>query len=86
MLDLSAVFDLEYTALKALIAAEQRLRDRGIAMWLAGLTPDVFAMVRRSPLGEALGDERMFFNVEVAVARYLATVRQLEGRNKTQAR
>ncbi len=44
-------------------------------MWLAGLTPDVFAMVRRSPLGEALGNERMFFNVEMAVAKYLASRR-----------
>ncbi len=75
VLDLSAVFDLEYTALKALTAAEQRLRDRGVALWLTGLTPDVFAMVRRAPLGEALGNERMLFNVEVAVARYLASRR-----------
>ena len=42
------------------------------ALWLAGLNPDVFAMVRRSPLGDVLGDQRMFFNVEMAVARYLA--------------
>ena len=27
-------------------------------------------MVRRSPLGDALGNQRMFFNVEMAVARY----------------
>jgi sulfate permease, SulP family len=73
VLDLSAVFDLEYTALKALTTAEQRLRDRGVSMWIAGLTPDVFAMVRRSPLGDALGDQRMLFNVEVAVTRFLAS-------------
>jgi SulP family sulfate permease len=72
VLDLSAVFDLEYSALKSMIAAEQRLRETGVLVWLAGLTPDVYAMVRRSPLGEALGDQRMFFNVEMAVARYLA--------------
>ena len=42
---------------------------------MTGLTPDVFAMVRRAPLGEALGNERMLFNVEVAVARYLASRR-----------
>jgi len=75
VLDLSAVFDLEYTALKALTTAEQRLRDRGVSMWVAGLTPDVFAMVRRSPLGDVLGDQRMLFNVEVAVARFLASRR-----------
>ena len=42
------------------------------AMWLAGLAPDVLAMVQRSPLGEALGRERMFFNLEMAVDKYLA--------------
>ena len=30
-------------------------------------------MVQRSPLGETLGRERMFFNLEQAVARYLAS-------------
>jgi high affinity sulfate transporter 1 len=72
VLDLSGVFDLEYSALKSISAAEQRLRQAGILVWLAGLTPDVFAMVRRSSLGDALGNQRMFFNVEMAVARYLA--------------
>lgn len=69
-LDLSGVFDLEYTALKMLTEAEKRNRARGIDLWLVGLTPEVLAMVRRSPLGQALGDERMFFNLEDAVARY----------------
>ena len=72
VIDFSAVFDVEYSALKEMIAAEKRMRNGGVSMWLAGLSPDVFAMVRRSPLGDALGDQRMFFNVEVAVARYLA--------------
>jgi hypothetical protein len=31
----------------------------------------VLAIVERSPLGQALGHERMFFNLEQAVARYL---------------
>jgi hypothetical protein len=30
----------------------------------------VLAMVQRSPLGETLGRERMFFNLEQAVAKY----------------
>ena len=29
-------------------------------------------MVQRSPLGETLGRERMHFNLEMAVAKYLA--------------
>jgi high affinity sulfate transporter 1 len=69
-LDLSGMFDLEYTALKMLTEAEKRQRERGVVLWLVGLTPEVLAMVRRSPLGEALGDGRTFFNLEDAVAKY----------------
>lgn len=71
-LDLSGVFDLEFTALKMLTEAEQRQRAAGVELWLVGLTPEVLAMVQRAPLGRALGNERMFFNMEQAVARYLA--------------
>jgi sulfate permease, SulP family len=69
-IDLSAVPDLEYTALKMLMEAEQRQRDRGISLWLVGLNPDVFTIVQRSALGRALGREAMHFNLEQAVARY----------------
>jgi high affinity sulfate transporter 1 len=68
--DLSAVFDLEYTALKMLTEGERRGREQGVALWLVGLNPDVLAMVQRSPLGETLGRQRMLFNLEVAVARF----------------
>ena len=67
---MSAVFDLEYTALKMLTEGEKRNREQGVELWLTGLTPDVLAMVQRSPLGETLGRERMLFNLEVAVERY----------------
>jgi sulfate permease, SulP family len=69
-LDLGAVFDLEYTALKMLTEGEKRNREQGIELWLVGLNPEVLAMVQRSPLGQTLGRERMFFNLEMAVARY----------------
>jgi SulP family sulfate permease len=71
-LDLGGVFDLEYTALKMVAEGEKRQRARGVSLWLVGLNPDVLAMVQRSPLGEVLGRERMHFNLEVAVAKYLA--------------
>ena len=71
-IDMSAVFDLEYTALKMLTEGEKRNREQGITIWLCGLTPEVLAMVQRSPLGQTLGRERMLFNLEMAVARYLA--------------
>jgi len=70
-IDLSAVFDLEYTALKALIEGEARLRAGGVAVWLVGLTPSVLEMVRRSPLAATLGDDRMHFNMEIAVEKFL---------------
>jgi len=70
VLDLGGVFDLEYSALKMLTEAEERNRELGISLWLVGLNPSVLAMVQRSPLGETLGRERMFFNLEQAVARY----------------
>jgi hypothetical protein len=53
-----------------LTEAEKRNRDRGILLWLVGLEPGVLAMVQRSPLGQTLGRERMFFNLEPAVAKY----------------
>jgi len=72
-LDLSAVFDLEYTALKALIEGEKVRREQGVSLWLVGLNPDVLAVIQRSSLGELLGRERMFFSLELAVAKYLAS-------------
>jgi hypothetical protein len=43
-----------------------------VQLVLAELNPEVYAMVRRSPLGDALGEERMFFNLEIAVERLRA--------------
>jgi MFS superfamily sulfate permease-like transporter len=70
--DLSAVPDLEYTALKVLSEAVKKLHDRGISMWLVGLNPGVLRMVQKSALGEVLGREGMHFNLEAAVTKYLA--------------
>lgn len=72
VIDLSAVHDLEYTALKALGEGEKRYRERGVSLWLVGLNPEVLQMVQRSPLGKSLGREAMHFNLEVAVMKYLA--------------
>jgi SulP family sulfate permease len=70
VLDCSAIPDFEYTALRMLINAEQNLREAGITLWLAGLTPVALDLVRRSALGELLGRERMCFDVPQAVTRY----------------
>ena len=70
VIDCSAIPDLEYTALRMLTTAEGTLRNAGITLWLAGLTPRALELVRRSPLGETLGRERMCFDVAQAVERY----------------
>lgn len=70
VLDLRAVFDLEYSALKSLIEAEARCRAAGIQLWLGAMQPDVAAVVGRSPLGEALGPDRIFTSIDTAVNRY----------------
>jgi high affinity sulfate transporter 1 len=70
LLDCSAVTDIEYTAIKMLLDAEQKLRQEGVTVWLAALNPGARAVVQRSSLAATLGDDRMFFNVAVAVERY----------------
>jgi MFS superfamily sulfate permease-like transporter len=72
ILDCGAVPDIEFTALKMLIEAEERLRTNGIQLWLARLNPAALEVVQRSSLGQSLGLERMFFNVHRAVEAYLA--------------
>jgi MFS superfamily sulfate permease-like transporter len=70
LIDCSAVFDIEYTALKMLTEAEARLRAEGVTLWLAALNPQVLAVVQHSKLGELLGRERLLFNLQVAVEKY----------------
>jgi SulP family sulfate permease len=70
VLDGRALFDIEYTALKMLIEAEEKLRSQGITLWLASLNPQVLTVVQQSPLGATLGRARMFFNLQSAVSQY----------------
>jgi MFS superfamily sulfate permease-like transporter len=70
LLDCRSVLDIEYTALKMLVAAEARLRGEGIELWLAGCNPEVLAVVRKAGLCR----ERMFFNVAGAVKAYEARI------------
>jgi sulfate permease, SulP family len=69
-LDLGAVVNLEFTALKMLIEAEEKLRADGITLWLVALNPEVLEVIQHSGLGERLGRERMFFTLEQAVESY----------------
>jgi anti-anti-sigma factor len=70
VIDCSAVTDIEYTALKMLTEAEERLRRDGLPLWLAALNPEARQMVEHSELGQILGRERMLFNLESAMERY----------------
>ena len=70
VLDLSGVFDLEYSALKMLTEAEKRQRAAGVQLWLVGLSPEVLAIIQRSSLGAFLGRERLLFDLETAVRNY----------------
>jgi len=75
VLDGRALIDIEYTALKMLIEAEENLRTQGITLWLASLNPEVLKVVQQSPLGETLGRARMFFNLQSAVTHYEQSTR-----------
>lgn len=71
-LDCSAVPDIEYTALRMLSDAEEKLSEAGITLWLIALNPEALRVVKQAPLGKRLGHERMFFNTEQAVEKYLS--------------
>jgi len=70
VLDCSAIEDLEYTALKRMIEAENTLQQSGISLGLAGLNPEPLQLVQKSALGKTLGRSRMHFNLEQAVEHY----------------
>jgi high affinity sulfate transporter 1 len=71
-IDASGVLDLEYTALKMFAQVAKTQSQHGVQLWLIGMNPGVLAIVRRSPLGQMLRREGMFFNLEIAVAHYLS--------------
>lgn len=71
LIDLRAVPNIEYTALKLISNFNDKLKERGITLWLAALNPKALEVVKRSPVFTDLGHERMFYNVEQAVEAYL---------------
>lgn len=77
--DMSAVPDIEYSALQALIEGEKHLGELGVSLWLAGLNPGVLEMVRRAGLDEKLGSERMLFTAHAAIEHYQAQEPTLMG-------
>ncbi len=70
VMDLSAVPNLEFTALRMLTDGEEKMREMGTMLCLVAMNPDVLEVVQHSPLWERLGRERMFFTLEQAVEKY----------------
>ncbi len=70
LMDCGAVPDIEFTALKMLIEAEDRLRDEGAELWLAHLNPGTLEIIRRSKLGDILGADRLFQTPMLAEEAY----------------
>ena len=73
MIDFSRVFDIEYSALQMMIDGERRFAEEGVAIWLAGLNPDVLDYVRRSGFADHVGKDRMFPTAEAGLLRFLTS-------------
>lgn len=71
-LECSAILSIEYTAMEQLAAFNEKLRDTGVALWLAALNRQAFEDIGRAQLGRALGRKRMFFSLGQAVEAYTA--------------
>jgi high affinity sulfate transporter 1 len=69
-LDMSRVFDIEYSALQVLIESERRFTEEGNTVWLADLSPRVEDCVKASGLADRLGKERLFPNARAVIRGY----------------
>lgn len=72
VLECSAIPDIEFTALAMLTEAEQKMRARGVTLWLAGVNPGLMKILERSPLGAALGPERIFADLHGVLTAWQA--------------
>jgi high affinity sulfate transporter 1 len=69
-LDMSRVFDIEYSALQMLIEGERRATESGATFWLADLSPGVMESIKASGFADRLGRERLFFNARAVIRHY----------------
>ena len=72
LLDFSATPGIEYTALKMLVEYESRVHVHGVELWISAPNSEVLELLRRTPLAERLGRERIFQTIEDAVAAFEA--------------
>ena len=79
-LDMSRVFDIEYSALQMLMEAERRMTGQNVTYWMARAPiPKVLEYVRASGFADLLGSDRLFFNAQGAVRNYLANAESSGG-------
>jgi SulP family sulfate permease len=69
-MDMSRIYDIEYSALQMLIDGERRMSATGVTVWLTALNPSVLAAIRSSALADRLGEERLLPNARAVIRRY----------------
>ncbi|CAN7302627.1 SulP family inorganic anion transporter [Mesorhizobium sp. LjNodule214] len=75
-LDLSRVFDIEYSALQMLMEGERRITEQGMTCWMVALNPSVLEYIRASGFADRLGPERLFSSVRGAIQHYTTSFNQ----------
>ncbi len=78
VLELSAVPDIEYTALTGFEREIAGLLEHGVEVWLASPNPRVLELIGRSSLGDLLGRDRIYPNL-------FEVIEAFERRTRTQA-
>lgn len=68
--EMSAVPDVEYTALRMLARFEEMLREEGLSLWLVDLNPTPLEILSRCSHEKALGKIRIFQNLRQVVETY----------------
>ncbi|TCO76337.1 high affinity sulfate transporter 1 [Plasticicumulans lactativorans] len=69
-LDMSRVFDIEYSALQMLIEGEKRATEAGATVWFADLSPSVMESLRAAGMVERLGPERLLPNARAVIQKF----------------
>lgn len=69
-LDMSRVFDIEYSALQMLTEGEKRATEAGATVWFADLSPSVMESLRAAGMVERLGPERLLPNARAVIQKF----------------
>jgi len=69
-LDMSRVFDIEYSALQMLIEGEKRATEAGATVWFAALSPSVMESLRAAGMVDRLGRERLLPNARAVIEKF----------------